>query len=105
MVKVTLSPGFSVEGFQPLRSIIPGAPDSMLHSVCPPLPSATQNLQPHMRIGELNFFDHGFHRHVLTEIEHRKGMMGVRYGARQKQRCGRTRSGYMFHRSPLQAAF
>ena len=26
MVNVTLSPGFSVESFQPLRSIIPGAP-------------------------------------------------------------------------------
>src|SRR4029077_12747363 len=31
IVSVTLSPDFSVEGFQPLRSIMPGAPDSMLH--------------------------------------------------------------------------
>jgi hypothetical protein len=29
-------------------------------------------------------------------------MMGVRYyGARQKQRCGSTRTGYTFHRTPL----
>jgi hypothetical protein len=48
-------------------------------------------------IGELYFFDDGFHRHVLTEIEHRKGMMGVRQGAPQKQRSGSSRTADAFH--------
>src|SRR5688572_15833201 len=80
------------------------------HSGCPRLDApfglpalavGDKDLQPHMRIGELNFFDNRFHRHVLAEIEHRKGMMGVCHGARQKQRCSSTRTGYTFHRTPF----
>src|SRR6185436_2713372 len=33
----------------------------------PALLVGDQDLQPDVWIGELNFFDHGFHRYVLTE--------------------------------------